>query len=88
MKSGKFFLVTLFPEPDNKGQGTFSLSRDGDANFFSSDSSCEMTVALRHARVVQATALGIFVGGYEDERYVNTDHGTRYQEWFLRYETP
>ena len=83
-----FTLVTQHPKPKELGQGSLSIDKDGDADFFdgNAEKNSVILASMVRVRIEWAAAAGILLSGMERDGVDKS--GTvkyKYQEWLLRH---
>ena len=83
-----FNLVTLLPRPETLGAGSFSLGKDGIAQFFEGDCAAgsKILATLERVRLDGAAAAGLYLSGMEPDGVDASGRPKfKYQEWLLRH---
>lgn len=86
-----FILVTQLPKPKNLGEGSLSIGKDGEAQFF--EGNCEanarILASMVRVKLDAAAAAGLFLSGMEPDGVDKSGRPKfKYQEWLLRHLQP
>lgn len=86
-----FILVTQHPKPKTLGEGSLSIGKDGDADFFegSAEANASVLASMVRVRIEWAAAAGIMLSGMEPDGLDRAGQQKfKFQEWLLRYLNP
>ena len=86
-----FILVTQHPKPKSLGEGSLSIEKSGDADFFEGNAEANARVLARmvRVRIEWAAAAGILISGMEPDGIDRAGQAKfKHQEWLLRHLQP
>lgn len=86
-----FILVTQHPKPKILGEGSLSIDRDGDADFFegNAEKDARILASMSRVKIEWAAAAGILISGMQSEGFDKyRKEKFTYQEWLLRHIQP
>jgi hypothetical protein len=86
-----FILVTQNPKAKVLGEGSLSIGKDGDADFFegNADSHSKILASMKRVRIEWAAAAGILLSGMEPDGVDKSGvEKFKHQEWLLRHINP
>lgn len=86
-----FTLVIQHPKAKDLGNGSLSISKDGEADFFEGNagSNSRVLASMVRVKIEWAAAVGILISGMEPDGLDRAGRPKfKYQEWLLRYLTP
>lgn len=86
-----FILVTQHPKPKIVGEGSLSIGKDGEAQFFEGncDSNARVLASMVRVKLDTAAAAGLFLSGMEPDGVDKAGRQKfKFQEWLLRHLQP